>query len=219
MHPREDAIRAKIDTLLVTAQNTYKKEGIEFRVVGSIGIYGLTGIEPVLIRGEVGGCISCVDIDYLLGLPPKFPLARLKMLTDTLWQQGMDGELKIPVSPVNLPKAIANDPQAVLPYSWTVGQGMSVPGLRRPIEETSLAPEWVCPRTVEFPTLSPSMYAAFLFFWKKSPRQFYKTLRQLRRLLQHYNDRPVLPETDQVVQKSNLFLARALLGLIGTVMD
>lgn len=184
-----EIFKSRVVNLLKTTQEKTEKLGIKTLVIGSFGIAGLTGKYPKLFRGmnPKNGCFQCVDIDILLGLPEGIDLKEVKSCFDELWFTGMNSQYQIPVSPVNLPKAVANNPREVLDFQWTLGReikGRSIYGI-----EYKLPPEFVAPFPIkiydqETQTLNPRSQIIFkLLPGFRSPQRILKDSFQIYNVL------------------------------------
>lgn len=185
----EDQARFRIADLIDQVNEEADTLGVQVRVVGSLGVYGLTGVEPKIHRGtSAANKHQCVDIDYLLGLPEGFDLNLVKNTVDRWWNIGMDSDIQIPVSPINLPKKIANNPKEVLAIDWQIDNPqISISSLRG--KSHQVPARLYNPRTVsiygrETETLSPlGMIVTKCMIGWKNPFRAIKDLRQISSIL------------------------------------
>lgn len=112
-----------IGSIIATVQESAVNEGVSLRCVGSLGVCSLLGIEPKIFRKRNGLKMECVDSDFIAGWPMGMSKLEIKKLADYWWTMGMSGEKYLsPVSIINLPKEVANDPSAVLRFEWNYGK-------------------------------------------------------------------------------------------------
>ena len=188
-----DEARGKISLLLVDLENCCRAEGFQFRLIGSLGFFGLTEREPRIFRRRFpDGSVEVVDIDYVLGLPAGVDLERVKRICDKLWQTGYDGKYRVEVSPVNLPKAIANDPSRVMDFRWRLGESMDCYGRlgkwRATFPPESLRERIVNVYGIEVPTLPPVEFFALRVCGWENPLRAIKDLVCLRTMMRCYPD-------------------------------
>jgi hypothetical protein len=184
----ENIVEERIGDLIFKIHSETRKLGIKTLIVGSMGIAGLTGKYPKLYRGENNrGGFDCVDIDVLIGIPSGINLQIVKDCFDELWYLGMNSTYQIPVSPVNLPKEVANDPKAVLDFRWTLGKDIICRDRRG--NKYTLPEDFVHPTSIkiydqEAYTLSPEAQLAFKVFpgWQ-NPLRVIKDIHQLSNLI------------------------------------
>ncbi|MFA4826741.1 MAG: hypothetical protein WC596_00585 [Candidatus Shapirobacteria bacterium] len=186
---REEEVRTKAGKMMGKVSERLGSLGVETRVVGSFGFYGLTGIEPRLLRGVDGSEFKVVDVDYLVGLPKRVSLPEIKRCCDELWEEGMSGEYKMPISPVNLPKEIANDPMAVFDFRWRTGEPVVVQrGFRKiifPIDFCESRVVRIYGKEVE--TLGPEAQVVFRLVngWR-NPVRAYDNFRKICGLIKRF---------------------------------
>lgn len=153
--------------------------GIETRLVGSLGLYGLTGIEPRLYRGtDSEGRFEVVDVDYLIGLTENADLFEVKRICDEIWNRGAGGDYRVEMSPINLPKEVANNPDQVINFWWRLGERMEYrdkKGNRRVIfPEGFTEGVEVDVYGVKMKTLTPTNFLALKLtdgWWAKNPKK------------------------------------------------
>lgn len=123
MNFSKEHARDVIGSIIQQVQKSAKDRGVSLRCVGSLGICSLLGVEPKIFRKINGSKMECVDSDFMAAWPSGMSNQEIKALADYWWTLGMSEDKYLsPVSIINLPSEVANDPNAVLNFTWEPGK-------------------------------------------------------------------------------------------------
>ncbi len=188
----EKNARKRLGEVLEGAVDDAKKRGFEVRCVGSLGVYGLLGTEPKILRRTVVDSdgqrfTECVDIDLLVGSRSGDNPLSIKEYADKWWSIGMssDFSVRFPVSVVNLPRSVANDPSAVLGFRWNTDKKRL--GYQYSDGHEKDLPYWIVGHELtgsifgaRFPTLTPEGHIFFkTVVGNRNPLRMIKNITQI----------------------------------------